>query len=451
MSLLFTIRASRQGSSWVIKALFAMRKSVSTRGQAKFLKAVSSYAIVVIESAIIIGHREEKSSEIGKMLGKRLMFRKPQNESITVAYEWAQQITGEGQNWIEEYYWSRPMKILKAKLPYAKRCLLMLTGLQGTGKTIGLKTLATAMQEAGYSVVCFKWTKDWVERLKDENQDFNKIYEELHLDDAFRNALLKSGKTYRGADKPHIMEETVGKAKCRELKKEALIDFFLERRFIFIDMPDYSKSDIRFMSTDFEEIQTLWNSIMENEINADTTIILTMQKELSSGKHFFLGKFDITELPLLEPKELLETYRIRFKSLEPFTEETLELIAKLSRGVFRRFQKYCRLTIEEFMAAEKEPPITVEYAERAITESVIFNDMALELYDKFKNVGQRKLAVEVLSLLIKKRGEEMSQKQMAETLETNEMAVSRVAHVLAAEMYITRKRVEHGWLIKIAG
>jgi hypothetical protein len=386
------------------------------------------------------------------------MFRKPENESITAAYEWAQQITGEGQIWIEEYYWSKPMKILKAKLPLAKRCLLALTGLQGTGKTIGLKMLASAMQKEGKKIACFKWTKDWAQQLEDNDEEFRKIYREECLENAYYQALIKGKKPMKldlelSKVRVDVMEETIGKAETRELRKEALLNFFLERDYIFVDMPDYSKTDARFMANDFDELQTLWSSIIENSYtNSETTIIMTMQKELSKGKHFFLGKFDITELPLLEPKELLETYKTRFKSVEPFTEETLELIARLSRGVFRRFQKYCRLTIEEFLVTDKkEPPITVEYAERAITEKVIFGDMELELYDKFKNEGQRKLAVEMLGLLVKKRGEEISQKQIAEALDTNEMAVSRVAHVLAAERYIVRNRGKDGrWLINVA-
>ena len=396
------------------------------------------------------------------MIRKRFMFRKPENASVVAAYEWSNQITGEGQNWIEDYYWTKPMKILRSKLPFTKRGLLALTGLQGTGKTIGLKMLAEAMEKAGHSVVSFKWTRDYIEQLMD-NEEFRKMYHDECLENAYYQAKMKKksllqvaasmNQDLRSSKIPwDVMEETVGKTQCRELKKEALINFFLSRRFIFVDMPDYSKSDSRFMSVDFDEIQTLWNSILENSFStSEATIIITMQKELSKGKHFFLGKFDITELPLLEPKELIETYKKRFKSIEPFAEETLDLIAKLSRGVFRRFQKYCRLTIEEFMIAEKEPPITIEYAERAITETVIFNDMELEMFDKFKNEGQRKLAVEMLSFVTKKRSEEVSQKEIAEALDTNEMAVSRVAHVLAAERYIIRNRGKDGrWLVKVA-
>jgi predicted AAA+ superfamily ATPase len=400
---------------------------------------------------------------------KRLMFRKPDDAFVITAYEWSQQITGEGQSWINEYYWSKPMKILKAKLPLAKRCLLAITGLQGTGKTIGLKMLASAMEEAGNKVICFKWTKDWVQQLYDNSEDFRKVYVEESLSSAFYQAATRGKKLPKpvaakynimqpdlGLSKisTSLMEETVGKAQSRELKKEALLNFFLERRFIFLDMPDYSKTDARFMSVDFDELQALWNGILENGCETDVTIVVTMQKELSKGKHFFLGKFDVTELPLLEPKELIETYKKRFESVEPFDEQTLELIAKLSRGVFRRFQKYCRLTIEEFLVTDKSArilPITIEYVERAITESVIFNDMELELFDKFKNEGQRRLAAEILNLLMKKRGEEMSQKQIAEALDASEMAVSRVIHVLAEERYITRNRGQDGrWLIKIA-
>jgi hypothetical protein len=393
----------------------------------------------------------------------RLMFRKPENTSVVAAYEWSNQITGEGQNWINEYYWSKPMKILRAKLPLAKKCLLAITGLQGTGKTIGLKMLASAMEEAGHAIVCFKWTKDWLEQLM-ENEELRKIYREECLENAFyqatnrKKSLLQVAASMtqdlRSSKTPSdVMEKIVGKTKCRELKKEALLSFFICRRFIFIDMPDYSKSDSRFMSVDFDELQALWNSIIENSYaDSEATIIVTMQKELSKGKHFFLGKFDLTELPFLEPQELIETYRKKFESIEPFAEETLDLIAKLSRGVFRRFQKYCRLTIEEFLVTgNKEPPITIEYAERAITETVIFNDMELEMFDKFKNEGQRKLAVEVLSFLAKKRNKEVSQKEIAEALDTNEMSVSRIVHVLVQEKYITRNRIEHGWLIKIAG
>jgi biotin operon repressor len=406
-------------------------------------------------------YRPSKRDIFGDRLRRphRLMFRKPENTSVVAAYEWSNQITGESQNWVNEYYWSKPMKILRAKLPLAKKCLLAITGLQGTGKTIGLKMLASAMEEASHEMVCFKWTKDWIEQLLENDERLRKIYREECLENAFYQATnrkksllqvaatmtqsLKSSKT-----PTDVMEKIVGKTECRELEKEALLSFFISRRFIFIDMPDYSKSDSRFMSVDFDELQALWNSIIENSYaDSEATIIVTMQKELSKGKHFFLGKFDVTELPLLEPKELIETYKKKFESIEPFAEETLDLIAKLSRGVFRRFQKYCRLTIEEFLVADKEPPITIEYAERAITETIIFNDMELEMFDKFKNEGQRKLAVEMLSFLTKKRGEEVSQKQIAEALDASEMAVSRVIHVLASEKYITRDRGKDGRLL----
>jgi hypothetical protein len=221
-------------------------------------------------------------------------------------------------------------------------------------------------------------------------------------------------------------------------------------KFVFIDLPDYTKTDIRFLATDFDEIQELWHRLLQRLDNpGDTTIVMTIQKELCTGRHFFLGKFDITELPLLTPQELMQIYKEKFKSTAPFMEETLEVLAKLSRGVFRRFQRYCGLTIQVFMFNEKEPPITVDYAEKAISDGVILADMQLELYEKFPTDAQRKLAIDILRMFIKKKGLEMSQQEIAETFCTNEMAISRVVNSLVHGKYLTRDRVEHDWRVKM--
>jgi biotin operon repressor len=176
---------------------------------------------------------------------------------------------------------------------------------------------------------------------------------------------------------------------------------------------------------------------------------MTIQKELCKGRHFFLGKFDITELPLLTPQELMQMYKWKFKSTAPFMEDTLEILAKLSRGVFRRFQRYCGLTIQAFMADEKEPPITADYAEKTIGEDVILGDMALELSDRFPTETKRKLAIKILSLLMRKKSIEICQKEIAEALGANEMAVSRVITDLADDGYIIREMGPDGrWLVK---
>ena len=382
------------------------------------------------------------------------MFRKPENELLSAAYEWSQEMRGENKSWIGEYYMTKPMEILERfKLPHQKFGLLAITGLQGTGKTIGLRILYMSMIEDGKPCAFIKWTRNWIEDFKTDDADFRDFYEET-LKREYQVFMDVRGRAYVGKQEDltiGYMEKQVGKGRCKDLKRDAVMEFLRSRKFVFIDLPDYTKTDIRFMSTDFDEIQELWHRLLQRpDIQGDTTIVMTIQKELSKGRHFFLGKFDITELPLLTPQEIMQIYKWKFKSAAPFTEETLEILAKLSRGVFRRFQRYCGLTIQAFMADEKEPPITADYAEKAISDGVIVEDMQLELYETFPTDAQRKLAVDILRMFIKKKGLEMSQKEIAETFGTNEAAISRVVNGLVYGKYITRERVEHGWMVKMS-
>jgi hypothetical protein len=383
------------------------------------------------------------------------MFRKPENESLSAAYEWSQKMRGESKNWMQEYYWTKPMEILdRFKLPHQEFGLLAITGLQGTGKTTGLRMLYTRMIEDGKPSAFIKWTRNWIEDFKIDDADFRDFYEEALKKD-FDLLMDVKGRAYIGKQEDltvEYMEGKVGKGRCKDLKRNAVMEYLRSMKFVFIDLPDYTKTDIRFMATDFDEIQELWHRLLQRpDIQGDTTIVMTIQKELCQGRHFFLGKFDITELPLLTPQELMQIYKDKFKSsTAPFMEETLEILAKLSRGVFRRFQRYCGLTIQAFMADDKEPPITADYAEKAIGDGVILEDMQLELYEKFPTDAQRKLAIDILRMFIKKKDLEISQKEIAEKLDTNEAAISRVVNALVYGKYLTRDRVEHGWTVKMS-
>jgi energy-coupling factor transporter ATP-binding protein EcfA2 len=381
------------------------------------------------------------------------MFRKPANESLSSAYEWSQRMRGESKDWMQDYYWTKPMDILcRIKLPHQEFGLLAITGLQGTGKTTGLRMMYSCMIEDDKPSAFIKWTRNWIEDFKTDDADFRDFYEEVLKKD-FDLFMDVKGRAYIGKQEDltaEYMEGKVGKGRCKDLKRDAVMEYLRSRKFVFIDLPDYTKTDVRFMATDFDEIQELWHRLLQRPDNpGDTTIVMTIQKELCQGRHFFLGKFDITELPLLTPQELMQIYKWKFKSTAPFTKETLEVLAKLARGVFRRFQRYCGLTIQAFMADDKEPPITGDYAEKAISDGVILEDMQLELYEKFPSDAQRRLAIDILRIFIKKKGLEMSQQEIAETFGTNEMAISRVVNGLVYGKYLTRERVDHSWLVKM--
>jgi len=42
---------------------------------------------------------------------------------------------------------------------------------------------------------------------------------------------------------------------------------------------------------------------------------------------------------------MVEAYRKRFKTIEPFAEDALLTLARVSRGIFRRFLRYITLTL----------------------------------------------------------------------------------------------------------
>jgi hypothetical protein len=53
-----------------------------------------------------------------------------------------------------------------------------------------------------------------------------------------------------------------------------------------------------------------------------------------------LDKMEKVENEPLEPKTMVEAYRKRFKAIEPFTEDALLTLARMSRGIFRCFLRY---------------------------------------------------------------------------------------------------------------
>jgi hypothetical protein len=81
------------------------------------------------------------------------------------------------------------------------------------------------------------------------------------------------------------------------------------------------------------------------------------------------------ELKPLTPQELIKAYLQKWGTVEPFDESALMFIAKLSRGVFRRFLKYVNLTVEKHLIEKKNFPIIVEDVESAVSFDVLLADM----------------------------------------------------------------------------
>lgn len=82
------------------------------------------------------------------------------------------------------------------------------------------------------------------------------------------------------------------------------------------------------MARDLEEIYWLWDSLGLTE---KPNLVIALQKEMFRD-HFFLDKMWNKELELLKAEQMVEAYRKRFKTTEPFTEDALLMLARMIGG-----------------------------------------------------------------------------------------------------------------------
>jgi GTPase SAR1 family protein len=223
-------------------------------------------------------------------------------------------------------------------------------------------------------------------------------------------------------------------------------------RTTLIDTVDYGKRDIRKIHRDLSGIFNLWDKVrsyghLGSTVLGYTNFVIFMQRELVKGAdHFFLRKMDIMELKPLTPEQLVEAFKMRFTTTEPFNEDGLKLIAELSRGIFRRFMKYVRLCLENIIVEGKNI-VTVEDVKKSVTTDILMQDLDLELSDIFRNERYKRFAVEVLQFV--RENPNVNQKTVADALGIHETILGRIMATLEGNGYIKRTRGgEHGeWLI----
>lgn len=217
----------------------------------------------------------------------------------------------------------------------------------------------------------------------------------------------------------------------------------LEVNLILIDTPDYGRKDVRLINRDLTQISEFWNALRERRCYAN--IVVFLQKELvRRQQHFFLLKMT----PFIELdfkcEELLQFYKSRFNSYTPFNEESLKEIARLSKAIFRRFQRYIHLTVLDMLQTSKNV-VSVEDVKRVITDEELMKDAELEFWDMFRSESKKRTAVKILSSL--RSGKEVSQEEIAEALNVNPATISRLIAVLEDYSYVKRRRAERKKLL----
>jgi len=402
-------------------------------------------------------------------LDHRICFALSVGEGISMTtleeiISWASVFTGENRSYEDYYYVTEPVKRLEWSLTHVKRQLIALIGLQGTGKTSALKRICVNLWKMQMNVKIIKWTENWFDSIRKDDDELREYIDkeiEPYVNDSIM-AYGHSGKKHpvlgrelrdeeftiegfeRIYEKANFQwERFLGKARVKGLEREFTFKYLQEKcPIILIDLPDYTKTDRRLMSKHLLEVQELWE-----KVGADKNIVIAIQKELFTG-HFFFGKMDAIELTPLKPEELMHVFKTQFPKCNLIMDDALILLGQLSRGVFRRFLKYLKLTCEHFAISQENPPITIAHVNKAVAVEQLMKDMELELYDIFKDVNQRKQAIQLLNYL--RASGTMNQKDIAEFLCVSMPTSARIVARLLTYDYVIRKRGEgREWVISL--
>jgi len=362
--------------------------------------------------------------------------------------------------------WPDAIRRLAHELVFKRGGVIVLIGLQGVGKSSALN--------ATYTDIALKSAE--ARRKASEGKNADSKYQQIHdilllkwrrQTELFESLLLGTHEVsheylrrYRTRLlellKPHFLwldaelggrperlnidwaEKKLGKAAAKNLRKSVWLEMLADVDTILVDTPDYSKTDRRLAAKDLDEIYWLWNYLALSQ-GKNPNLIITIQKEMS-GRHYFFDKMTKIELQPLRPEQMLEAYKLCFNATQPFTEDALLTLAKMSRGIFRRFMRYIALTLDKWLDQhEWEKPVDAEIVKKTITAERMAEDMEPELNELFPK--QNDLRLQAVRMLIH-LGESgpLNQSQLAEQLEMKPYAVSRTLTKLELHRYVKRKR-----------
>jgi hypothetical protein len=273
------------------------------------------------------------------------------------------------------YVWPEPvLKVLK-RLEVDDGCLIGLVGVQGVGKSSALYALyytldkkenqeyrvayetakrnGAPLPERSDGVIHFKWRREaelYPSLLDGRHECHREYYQEYMtnlIEELKRRGLIHSSPY--GALQRDEAEQQLRKDDLNELRRTSWHSLLRKKRTILIDTPDYARSDRRVMTKDLGEIYTLWDFLSRFE--SKPNMVIAIQKEMFHG-HFFFDKMERVEVTPLKPGQLLESYQKRFRTSRPFTKEALLTLARMSRGVYRRYLRYITLTLDRW---EQDP------------------------------------------------------------------------------------------------
>lgn len=369
--------------------------------------------------------------------------------------------------WILRWYvWPDAVREVTRKLETMNGGIIGLVGLQGVGKSSALRAIVSRRMflrrdehrrtyssadrsKLGGDVALFKWRRqsELLPSLLIGTHELSSHYRRLYLyalmvelrarfPDSISEELEKNPERLN----EDLATSTLGKAGVHTLRQKVWLSMLQSKKVILIDTPDYSKTDRRLMAKDLEEIYWLWDFLSQPislEDDAKPNVVVAIQKEMFRD-HFFFDKMEKVELEPLKPEQMVEAYRKRFKAVEPFTEDALLALARMCRGIFRRFLRYITLTLQ-YSESHSKRIIDTETVKAAVTVERLAEDMELELVELFPKQSDLRLQAVRLLLLLEECGPR-KQTELVEELGIEDYAMSRLLAKLELHRYIVRRR-----------
>ena len=116
--------------------------------------------------------------------------------------------------------------------------------------------------------------------------------------------------------------------------------------------------------------------------------------------NYFLGKAARTiEISPFTPNEMVQAYIEEFGSTYPFEERGLNLLARYSRGIFRRFLRYIQICLDSKLT-DKTFELSESTVEKLLPMEEMASDWELELRQIFPRGSYWKIAFAVLIILV---------------------------------------------------
>ena len=155
--------------------------------------------------------------------------------------------------------------------------------------------------------------------------------------------------------------------------------------------------------------------------------------------HYFLDKRRKFELMPLPPEKMVEAYRRQFYTIYPFSEDALLMIARMSRGVFRRLLGYILLTLDFWERPGGSVPVDEETVKQAVPTDRLAEDMELEFLGCFPKHSELRVLEVRLIFYLQEMGPQ-KQSELVREFEVEPYTMSRLLTKLESAGKIGRTR-----------